>query len=249
MINKSMEKAASIIGRSNYVSCLSGAGISVPSGIPAFRGEGGLWDCYDPMEYAHIYTFQKDPEKIWLFMKELYNLVSIAEPNNAHIAISTLEQKDKVKSVITQNIDNLHQKAGSKNVIEFHGNLYRLVCLRCKNLYQFDNQAIKGCLPKCGACSSVLKPDIVFFGEAIPRPVHIKAKEVVAQTEVLLVVGTSCTVVPASSIPFEVKRNKGKVIEINVTPTIISDHVADITLLGPAEDILPELLDKVLMLH
>ncbi len=162
-------QAADIIKKSKNTIALTGAGVSVESGIPDFRSAGGLWDKYDPSEYAHIDSFRRHPEKIWNMIFDLRDITTNARPNPAHIAMAKMEEMNLLSAVITQNIDNLHQAAGSRNVIEFHGNASRLECIHCGASFGADEYEVApGVPPRCRACKEILKPSVIFFGEAIP---------------------------------------------------------------------------------
>ncbi len=237
--------AREILDRGRVVA-LTGAGISVDSGIPDFRDPGGLWDRFDPMEYAHIDAFRENPDKTWTLLKELQSIVDRADPNPGHFGLSRLEELGYLSSVITQNVDGLHQRAGNTDVIEYHGSNQSLSCLLCETKYHRENVTFdpeKG-LPLC-ECGSVLKPDVVLFGEQIPRQPQFRAQVAARQCGVMLVVGTSATVYPASQIP-EVAKNSGAVvIEINVRETPLTGSVTDIFLQGSASTVFPRLVSTL----
>jgi len=239
-------RAAREIKDRGRVVALTGAGISVDSGIPDFRDPGGLWERFDPMECAHIDAFHQSPEKTWALLRELQGIVDRADPNPGHFGLSRLEDLGFLTTVITQNVDGLHQRAGNRDVIEYHGNGRSLVCLRCDRTYSRDAVTLdegRG-MPLC-ACGFVLKPDVVLFGEAIPRQPQFRAQVAARQCGVMLVVGTSAMVYPASQIP-EVAKNSGAlIIEVNVRPTPLTAGVTDIFLEGTAATVLPRLLAAV----
>ncbi len=235
-------QAAEIINEARTVICLTGAGISVESGIPDFRSACGLWEKYDPMEYAHIDAFRRNPEKIWKMVFELIELTTKAAPNPAHLALAELERRNILRSIITQNIDNLHQAAGNRKVIEFHGNASRLDCLNCGQSYGASEFELNGTPPRCRECSAVLKPSVVFFGEAIPMQALAESERLSNLADAILVVGTSAVVYPASSIPFIVKSNGGRVIEMNLETTGLTNSITDVFIQGPAGRTLPELI-------
>ncbi len=228
---------------SKHAIALTGAGISAESGIPTFRGAQGLWSKYDPDEYAHISSFRRDPEKIWHMLRELILILKDAKPNPAHVALAELEKRGILKSVITQNVDGLHQKAGSKNVIEFHGTNSRLICLNCPDVvvdaYSLDYKEFPRC-PKCGA---LLKPDVVFFGEPIPPEALSRSFEEARRCDLCLVIGTSAVVYPAAEIPFVAKRHGAKVVEINPEPTGLTNTITDYIILGKAGEVGAKLLE------
>ncbi len=235
-------QAAEIIGGAKTIISLTGAGISVESGIPDFRSACGLWEKYDPMEYAHIDAFRRNPEKIWKMVFELIELTSSASPNPAHRALAELEKMNILRSVITQNIDNLHQAAGSRNVIEFHGNASRLDCLNCGQSYGAGEFDLTKKVPRCRGCSAVLKPSVIFFGEAIPVQALAESERLSNLADAILVIGTSAVVYPASSIPFIVKSNGGRVIEMNLETTGLTHSITDVFIQGPVGTTLPELI-------
>lgn len=236
------DAVAHILGAKTVIA-LTGAGISVESGIPDFRSPGGIWEKFDPMEYAHIESFRSDPERVWQMLVELQGMVLDAQPNRAHKALAEMEKLGKLQAIITQNIDNLHQDAGSKKVIEFHGNTKRLVCLSCGDVVPADKAKDNSEIPpRCAVCGAILKPDVIFFGEAIPPDALEESMSLAATAKAILVVGTSATVAPASSIPMMAKRTGAAVIEINLTPTLLTDNVTDVFLQGKASEVLPKLV-------
>ncbi len=242
-INLLISNAADIIYKSKFTIALTGAGISVESGIPDFRSEGGLWSRFDPSEYATIEAFRQDPEKVWKMLKEMDEIVSGARPNSAHIAMGEMEKMGFLHYIITQNIDNLHQEGGAKNVIEYHGNSSTLSCLWCGRRYRSIEK--KGEYPPKCHCGRVLKPDVVFFGEPIPVDALHKSYELASKAEALMIVGTSAVVSPANSIPVIAKQNGAKLIEINLENTHLTNSITDIFLKGRAGEILPALLKEL----
>ena len=242
-INLLISNAADIIYKSKFTIALTGAGISVESGIPDFRSEGGLWSRFDPSEYATIEAFRQDPEKVWKMLKEMDEIVSGARPNSAHIAMGEMEKMGFLHYIITQNIDNLHQEGGAKNVIEYHGNSSTLSCLWCGRRYRSIEK--KGEYPPKCLCGRVLKPDVVFFGEPIPVDALHKSYELASKAEALMIVGTSAVVSPANSIPVIAKQNGAKLIEINLENTHLTNSITDIFLKGRAGEILPALLKEL----
>jgi NAD-dependent deacetylase len=223
---------------------LTGAGISVESGIPAFRGTQGLWDRYDPMEFAHISAFHANPGKVWGMLRELDHLIVEARPNPAHQALAELEKRNLLKAVITQNVDNLHQDAGSREVVEFHGNGSWIVCLDCGKKVPRRNLTLETLPPRC-SCGGLLKPDVVFFGEPIPWEAHQKATRLAASCDLMLVVGTSAVVAPASYLPVAAKRNGAFIAEINPEKTGLSDTLSDLVIHESAGLALPRLLEAL----
>lgn len=238
-----LEQAADIIIKGNFNIALTGAGISVESGIPDFRGKGGLWTKYDPAEYATVAAFKEDPEKVWKMIKEMDELLVKAKPNKAHISLAELEKMGYLHGIITQNVDNLHQAAGSTNVIEYHGTSKTLSCPWCGKGYHKEEK--KGEYPPKCECGKILKPDIVFFGEPIPRQAMARSFEMASRAGVLLIIGTSAVVSPANTIPSIAKKNGAKVVEVNKERTWLTDSITDIFLQGSAGEIIEEIVSRV----
>jgi len=229
--------------RRNVVA-LTGAGISVESGIPAFRGTQGLWGKYDPMEYATLHAFVQSPRKVWEMLSEMVSLCGGAAPNAAHAGMAALERIGVVRAVITQNVDGLHQAAGSRRVIEYHGNMEALVCISCWKRYPTRERWTPGSVPLCD-CGEILKPDVVLFGEPIPWLAQEQAEEEARTCGVLLVIGTSAQVSPACDIPRIAKESGAAVVEVNPEPTSLTVSVTDIHLRGSASVALRLLLDEL----
>lgn len=227
-MQKQLAKAASLIQNAGKVIALTGAGVSTESGIPDFRSKGGLWSRFDPMEYGTIGAFRRDPVKVWRMLSELLFVVD-AKPNAGHEAMARMERAGRLHGIVTQNIDGLHQKAGSSSVVEFHGSMATFSCMSCSASFFLDEVSAIELPPRCG-CGEVLKPDVVFFDEAIPPEALSKTENLMSTADVLIVAGTSCQVAPASSIPFQVKRRGGVIIEINLEPAL--GDMADISLAG-----------------
>lgn len=242
-MDSNIVKAAEIIRKSKHMIALTGAGISVESGIPDFRSAGGLWDKYDPAVYASIYSFHNMPEKVWEMIFDMIEITEKAKPNNAHIALAELEKMKLLKAVITQNIDNLHQEAGSKNVIEYHGNAKHLVCLNCSALYSSSEFEIREKqIPHCESCGKVLKPSVIFFGENIPERALSESQRHAETADVVLVAGTSAIVYPAAGIPRIAKKLGAVIIEFNVEETELTGDYTDIFIYGSAGETLSELV-------
>ncbi len=238
-----IEKAADYIFHSTLTLALTGAGISVESGIPDFRSAGGLWSKYDPAEYATISAFMADPEKVWEMLREMGEVVNRARPNPAHIGLGELEKMGYLHCVITQNIDNLHQAGGSKNVIEYHGNSSTLSCLSCGKHYRAEEKEAEH-PPRC-ECGKVLKPDVIFFGEAIPLDAMNRSFQLASTAQALMVIGTSAVVSPANTIPSVAKQNGAKIIEINKEATHLTSTITDVFLQGSASETVTDLVDAV----
>ena len=232
--------AAGWIGEGR-VAALTGAGISVDSGIPDFRSAGGLWERFDPMEYATIEAFRRDPDRVWKMLREMGELIETARPNAGHEALAGLEARGLLDAIVTQNVDDLHQAAGSKGVIEFHGNARDIRCALCGDRAPEPVPDAGDRAPRC-TCGGVLRPMVVFFGEPIPAGALEQATDAATSCRTMLVVGTSATVAPASLIPMLAKRAGARLIEVNLERTALSG-VVDLALVGrSATEVLPEIL-------
>lgn len=234
--------AADALRRAKFAIAVTGAGISAESGIPTFRGEGGIWKKYSPDEFASIDAYTRDPNKVWKFWRELAELVKGCRPNPGHVALAELERFGILRAVITQNVDNLHQDAGSKRVIEYHGNARRLVCLECRKRISIDTDDMGDFAPRCPICTGLMKPDVVMFGEDIPRHAMFEAHALAEKCDVMIVAGTSAQVYPAAQLPFTAKSIGAIVIESNTERTEFTDTVTKIFLQGPAGETLPQLI-------
>ena len=242
-----LQQAADLWRASRHVVALSGAGVSVPSGIPDFRSPGGLWSRFDPAEVASADALQRNPLAVWEFLLDALRLFSAAAPNPAHLAMARLEEAGLLEAIITQNIDGLHEQAGSRQVIEFHGNCRRFYCDGCRREYPAGRAAVleKSELPwLCGHCGRVIRPDFVFFGEAIPPAAMLATRALIARADLVVIVGTSGDVAPANVIPREAKHRGGRVLEINLGPTSYG-NLADVRLDMPAQHCLPRLADML----
>ncbi len=241
MENKLFE-ASELIKNAKYAVAFTGAGISVESGIPPFRGSDGLWSKYDPIVLDINYFFANTNEA-WKVIRELfYDFFGKAQPNPAHISLAQLESKGIIKAIITQNIDNLHQEAGSKTVYEFHGTAKTMVCTKCGSKYDATDVDLANLPPKCKKCSGVLKPDFIFFGEGIPEKANRLSFKAAEQADVFIVIGTTGEVMPASMLPSTAKRNGAKIIEINTEPSQFTNEITDVFLKGKAGEVLPKLV-------
>ena len=240
------KKAADLMREAGYVVAFTGSGISVDSGIPTFRGGQGLWEKYDPMEFAHIDAFRRNPEKVWNMLREMADVVFAAKPSPAHVALGALEAKGLLKAVITQNVDGLHQVAGNTNVIEYHGNHRRLVCPACSGKAAFTEAEAKVLpYPLCERCFGPLKPDVVFFGEAIPMLEMIRANEEARNCKLMLIIGTSGVVYPAADLPYLAHSGGAKVVEINLEPSPFTSSITDIFFKGGASEVLPRIVEHL----
>ena len=220
---------------------LTGAGISAASGVPTFRGKDGLWNKFNPEELANVDAFLKNPELVWEWYQWRRNLIKNVKPNLGHYALVDLEGFYNEFTLITQNVDNLHQLAGSRNVIELHGNIMRNKCHSCGRLYEEEVEFKNGELPTCPHCGGLIRPDVVWFGEMLPADAIQSAQQAAAAAEVFFSIGTSAQVEPAASLPYLAKGNGAYLVEINPEPTPLTD-VADEAFLMPAEDVLPLLV-------
>jgi NAD-dependent deacetylase len=233
-----IEKAAELIRNAKYAVAFTGAGISVDSGIPPFRGDNGIWNTHHPI-FLEIDFFRKKPLQSWIKIKEIfYDNLGNAQPNIAHEILAKMEQRSFVESIITQNIDHLHQKAGSKYVYELHGNYKQLVCTECNTEYDVSFANLNFLPPTCYICKGILKPDIVFFNEPIPHFVKTRSFAEAKKADVMLIIGTDAEVLPAANIPVVAKRNGAKIIEINIKQSQLTNTVTDIFLKGKATEVL-----------
>jgi NAD-dependent deacetylase len=226
---------------------LTGAGISVESGLGTFRGHGGLWSRYDPAAVASIESFTRDPRKFWEFAREIGWTFLNAKPNAAHTALAELENMRRLDCVITQNVDGLHQRAGSRCVIEIHGNAGRIICTQCSAAYPTEKIAdriAKQDLPTCDRCGGSLKPDVILFGEPLPKKPFDQALKKVRSADLLLTVGTSLEVYPAASLPEIAKKSGAKIISIDSERTGWDD-LCDYKVNGPAGETLPRIVQAI----
>ncbi|MFX0069857.1 MAG: NAD-dependent deacetylase [Candidatus Hermodarchaeota archaeon] len=247
---KQIADVANIIKNSKYIVVFTGAGISTESGIADFRSEGGLWSRYDPSIYASYHYFLEDPSKFWEMHNELHDILEKAEPNPAHYAIAELEKMEKVKAIITQNIDMLHQKAGSGTyskipIYELHGAYGIYECIKCKKTWEpFEIETKSVRYPECDICGGYIKPKVVLFGEALPMGVMDGAMNECINCDCLLMVGSSLVVSPANYMPSIAKENGAKVIFINRDNTYM-DELADIFLQGSASEIFTAIMNEL----
>lgn len=254
--------------KSKWVVALTGAGISAESGIPTFRGKGGLWEKYPPSLFGNIpaltATFFLNPQKVVNFFTEIGEILTSACPNPGHLALAELERRGILKAVITQNIDNLHQEAGNKRVIEVHGNAYRWRCSSCGGKYFLEKKdlrrmieeiqgertsrlglirKIKSFIPPC-ECGGRRRLDVVFFGEFLPQKEINKAYRQLDRCDLLLLIGTSGMVNPAATLPSFAKERGAKIIEVNPSPSSLT-HLSDYFLRGKAGEVIPQLLNTI----
>lgn len=236
-----LQKAVEAIRRSNYNIAFTGAGISVESGIPPFRGENGIWSKYNPTT-LEIGFFYNNPRESWEVIKQLfYDFFGDAQSNLAHQVLAEMEQGGMLKCIITQNIDNLHQQAGSKVVHEFHGNSQKLLCVTCKSYYEPPDIDLEKLPPRCTKCNGLIKPDFIFFGEGIPPKAYEGSVEAATQAEVVIIVGSTGEVMPAAHIPYHAKQNGATIIEVNPEISNFTNSITDIYLEGKATEVMKKI--------
>jgi NAD-dependent deacetylase len=215
----SAERLAKLILDAQPCVVLTGAGVSTESGIPDFRSATGIWARFDPMEYATISAFRSDPAKVWEFYAKRLAVLAEAQPNAAHLALAELERRGLVEAVITQNVDRLHEQAGSQDVIEVHGSIHTASCLACGHREPFERVVELLPVPGCERCGAVLKPDVVMFGELMPEAQLERAFELVRRAALLLVVGSSLEVYPVAGLPEEALGSGARLAIVNKGPT------------------------------
>lgn len=244
MTDELITRAARNIIEAKKVVALTGAGMSVESGIAPFRGEGGLWEKYDPEEYGHISTLRTNPGKAWIMLSEMQQEITKAKPNSGHLGLAELEQLGYLNSIITQNVDGLHHEAGNKNIIEFHGNLRWVVCMECGKRVKSSEISLEKLPPRC-KCQGAFKPDAVFFGEAIPYEALTQSNQEARSCDVMLVIGTSASVYPVASMPEIAKSSGATIIEINIKETGFTDYTSDYLIKGKSGEVLPQIVNKL----
>jgi NAD-dependent deacetylase len=245
-----IEFAADLFRQAKHAVSLTGAGLSTPSGIPDFRSTGtGLWSRDEPMEVASLSTFRTAPERFFEWFRPLASQIYNAQPNPAHLALAELEKAGLIHSIITQNIDMLHQKAGAKTVIEMHGTMQTLTCTQCyykvnAALY-LDKFVENGKSPRCPQCGNILKPDVILFGEQLPQAAWFKAQREARQCDLMLVIGSSLEVLPVAGLPMQALDRGAHLIIVNNVPTYL-DVRADVVLTEDAAVVIPAIVEKVL---
>lgn len=251
-VDEDLEQACAILRDANYAISLVGAGISAESGVPTFRGEGGLWKKYGEPDHSGYQRFLDDPAEWWRqaierrkSMPELTDALQTAEPNAAHIALAALEQAGYMKHVITQNIDDLHQRAGTVNISEIHGNRYKARCIRCNDrrpASELDFENLEDGPPTCPACGGLVKNDTVMFGEPIPGDVLAECYRQTDLCDAMFLIGTSAVVYPAADFPVQALRRGAKLVEINPQETPLSP-LCDVVFRAPAGTVLPAIVE------
>jgi len=242
--------AADLFRQAKHAIALTGAGISTPSGIPDFRSTGtGLWSKDEPLDAASLDTFRKNPEKFFEWFRPLSSQIFNASPNPAHSALATLEEHGFIKSILTQNIDMLHSKAGSKNVIELHGTLRTLTCSQCYHNVVADEYISTftqhGTLPICPKCGGLLKPDVILFGEQLPQAAWLKAQQEARRCDLMLVAGSSLEVLPVAGLPMQALDRGAHLIIINNASTY-ADVRADVVIQDDVANAIPAITEKVI---
>ncbi len=248
MSDREYRKAAELLASANHAVALTGAGISTPSGIPDFRSPGtGIWENADPAEMVSIDSFLRNPGAFFSFLSPLIEKIAAAPPNPAHATLAKWERQNRLRALITQNIDSLHQKAGSSTVIELHGTCAISHCTECAR--SFTAEAIypaisSGAVPRCD-CGAIIKPDVVLFGEALPKNALEAAQHHAESCDLMIAIASSLTVSPASIIPQIAKRCGAALIIINLQPTYL-DNYADVLIRERVEIALPAIDDRIL---
>jgi len=239
-----IKEAKAIIDNASSITVLTGAGISAESGIPTFRGEDGLWRKFRSEELATPEAFQRDPKLVWEWYDWRRGLVKEAMPNPGHYALVNLENEKTNFTLVTQNIDGLHQLTGNRNIIEMHGNLWQIRCTSCGVVEENHDVPLKEIHPKCKNCDALGRPNVVWFGEMIPMSIIDNILIAIDKCQVMLIVGTSGIVEPAASMGLVAKHTGKTVIEVNLETTPNSSHY-DISILGKSGEILPMLCSGV----
>jgi NAD-dependent deacetylase len=241
----SVKRAAELLSQARRGLALTGAGVSAESGIPTFRGEGGLWTRYDPVKVSSIDSFLADPVSYWQVSKDRGRVALAAKPNPGHMALAALEEAGHLVAIVTQNTDGLHQDSGAQRVIELHGSGRKVQCLECGAIESRQDVQDRLSLempPRCRACGgALLKPTVVLFGEPMPVEALALARELAEKADVMLVVGTSLVVYPAAEIPLVAVRAGAPMIVINAEPTPF-DPLAEVVIHGRSGEVLPEIL-------
>jgi NAD-dependent deacetylase len=230
-MDTALQRAAGLLRGARHAVAFTGAGISTPSGIPDFRSSGtGLWKTSDPMKVASLTSFRRTPQAFFDWLRPLARQIGLSQPNPAHQALAELEQAGILKAVITQNIDGLHQRAGSKTVFEVHGSMTTLSCAACRRAYPsqefYPAFVSEGTIPRCPTCRGTLKPDIVLFEEMLPAATWQASVEHSEKADVYLVVGSSLEVMPAAGLPYAAVENEAALIINNYTPTYLDKNAA-----------------------
>lgn len=227
--------------KSESIVFFTGAGISSESGIPTFRGKDGIWNKLRPEELANFDAFMRNPEMVWEWYNHRKKIIHDARPNAAHLTIAEMQNHFKNVTVVTQNIDNFHRRAGSSNIFELHGNIERNFCINCKKYYNEELDFSAG-VPKCD-CGGLIRPDVVWFGEYLPEDQFLGGEKAAINSDVFFVVGTSAVVYPAAGLVYTAKQSGSTIVEINIEETPLSS-IANYSFFGKAGEILPRILEE-----
>lgn len=241
MKNVVSERFCSIVRSATSICVLTGAGISAESGVPTFRGSNGLWANLKPEELASFDAFMKNPKNVWAWYHHRKEIMRNVQPNAAHYALAEMETLVPRYTLVTQNIDNLHRRAGSKRVLELHGNIERSYCSTCGKYVAEVDITEEHPIPYC-ECGGIIRPDVVWFGETLPEEEYEEAVRAASECELFFSIGTSAIVYPAAGIPLIAKRHGAYVVEINLEPTQLSPQ-ADETIFGKAGELLPLIVE------
>lgn len=250
-MNQKIDQVAKLAAKAGKIVVFTGAGISTESGIPDFRGPGGLWTKYDPDDFTidKFLGSHATRRKMWQRLRE-GGLMEDAQPNAAHYAVVELEKMGKLLSLVTQNVDNLHQKAGSASALirELHGNMQRLVCLNCRESYPVsvvkEKYAGSDDVPSCDYCRGILKPDVIFFGEALPQQILAQAMQEAESCDLMIVIGSSLVVYPAAYVPVHARQSGADLVIINRGETE-QDHLAAVRIDAPAGETMTKILNRL----
>ncbi len=232
------------LNRAKSLVFFTGAGISAESGIPTFRGKDGIWNKLKPEELASFDAFMKNPEMVWEWYQYRRKIISDTSPNPGHYAIAEFSKYFDNVSVVTQNVDNLHKRAGSKDVYELHGNIEVNYCIDCKEPFNDTIDYSNNDLIKCSNCGGYIRPGVVWYGETLPQDIFVKSGRLASQCDMCFLVGTSAIVYPAASIPLSAKQGGAYLVEINTDKTDIS-HTVDYSVMGKSGEILPAILEEL----
>ncbi|HEY65260.1 MAG TPA: NAD-dependent deacylase [Caldilineae bacterium] len=248
MPSEMIRRAAALLREARYVVALTGAGISVPSGIPDFRSPGsGLWERYDPFEVASLDAFLANPHRFYDWIRPLAEKARHAQPNPAHEALARLQAMGRLHEIITQNIDGLHEAAGSREVLHVHGHTRTATCTRCHTRMEAEplwDVVLAGEVPRCHRCEGVVKPDVVLFGELLPLDVFEKARHAAERADLMLVVGSSLEVFPVAELPRLTLAQGGRLIIVNKGPTALDAH-ASLKIEEDVVEVLPAIVSEL----
>lgn len=231
-----------VLNKAKSIVFFSGAGISAESGIPTFRGKDGIWNKLNPEELANFNAFVRNPKLVWEWYNYRKSIIHHSQPNKGHFAIAEMEKYFENVIVITQNVDNLHRRAGSKTVYELHGNIERNFCVKCRKRYDVELEFKDG-IPKCN-CGGLIRPDVVWFGEFLPADQFQHSEKATRNCDVFFIVGTSGVVYPAASLVYTARSSGAFLVEVNIEETEASS-IADLSLFGESGKILPQIVEQL----